>query len=195
MSETIKKRWLRPYWEAEALDAWLATQEAAGWRLEGGAFFRRLVFRAAEPKASAWFVTFSEERGLGMYAEGSWLTRYCKADEIHIDTFSPGAFGWANAYRVLKPIDEDSLRELRLSRDLFLRRMARRSLFVWLVGLALSGTVAVWSLAEPSQPVTASVLFFCALAPLCLFWTGYHIAGLRALRKKRGIARRSRSIH
>ena len=180
----MKKRWLRPYWEAEALGAWLAAQEAAGWRLERGAFFHRLVFRAAEPKASAWFVTFSEERGIAMYPEGSWLMRYCNADEIHIDTFFPGAFGWANAYRVLKPIDEDSLRELRLSRDLFLRRMARRSLLTWLVGLAVCGSAAVWGLAEPSQPFTASVLFFCALTPLCLFWTGYHIVALRALRKK-----------
>ena len=73
MSEKLKLFWPKPYWQTEAVDEWLASQEAAGWRLEGGAFFHRFVFRAAEPKASNWFLTFSDARGQGMYAEGSWL--------------------------------------------------------------------------------------------------------------------------
>ena len=185
MSETMKKRWLRPYWKAEALEEWLAAQEAAGWRLVGVKPFRRFVFRAAEPKESLWYMTFAEARGRHMFAEGDWLKKYCGADEIPLNGLLYATFGWSNAYRVLKPIDEDSLRELRLSRDLFLRRMARRSLLFWLVGLAVCGSAAVCGLAEPSQPFTASALIVCALALLCLFWTGYHIAGLRALRKKR----------
>lgn len=185
MSEKLKKPWRRPYWQTEAVDEWLAAQEAAGWRLEGGAFFHRFVFRAAEPKASAWFLTFSEARGQGMYAEESWLKRHCNADEIDVGTFDPGAFGWANACRVLTPIDKNSLRELRLSRSRFLRRMARRSLLTWLTGLAVFGTLTVWGLLTRPPTLTVSSLACYLIAALSLFWTVYHITGLCALRRQR----------
>ena len=185
MSEKLKLFWPKPYWQTEAVDEWLAAQEAAGWRLEGGAFFHRFVFRAAEPKASNWFLTFSEEGGQGMYAEGSWLKRHCQADEIDVGTFYPGAFGWADAYRVLTPIDKNSLRELRLSRSRFLRRMAWRSLLTWLTGLALFGTITVWALTTRSFTLDAPDLFAFVFTALSLFWAVYHIIGLCALRRRR----------
>ena len=33
MSEKLKLFWPKPYWQTEAVDEWLAAQEAAGWRL------------------------------------------------------------------------------------------------------------------------------------------------------------------
>ena len=185
MSEKLKLFWPKPYWQTEAVDEWLAAQEAAGWRLEGGAFFHRFVFRAAEPKASNWFLTFSEPRGQGMYAEGSWLKRHCNADEINVGTFDLGPIGWADAYRVLTPIDKNSLRELRLSRSRFLRRMAWRSLLTWLAALALFGTITVWGLMTRPPTLTVSSLACYLIAALSLFWAVYHIIGLCALRRRR----------
>ena len=185
MSEKLKLFWPKPYWQTEAVDEWLAAQEAAGWRLEGGAFFHRFVFRAAEPKASNWFLTFSDARGQGMYAEGSWLKRHCQADEIYVGMFFPGVFGWADAYRVLTPIDKNSLRELRLSRSRFLRRMAWRSLLTWLTGLAVFGTLTVWGLTTRPPTLTVSSLVCYLIAALSLFWAVYHIIGLCALRRQR----------
>ena len=120
-----------------------------------------------------------------MYAEGSWLKRHCQADEIYVGMFFPGVFGWADAYRVLTPIDKNSLRELRLSRSRFLRRMAWRSLLTWLTGLALFGTLTVWGLTTRPPTLTVSSLVCYLIAALSLFWTVYHITGLFALRRRR----------
>lgn len=185
MSEKLKLFWPKPYWQTEAVDEWLAAQEAAGWRLEGDAFFHRFVFRAAEPKASNWFVTYSEPRNCLMLAEANWLKRHCNADEVLLAIPFPGTFGWDSAFRILTPIDRHSLRELRLSRNLVLRRMARWALFMWLIALAVFGTITVWGLVTRSFTLDAPDLFAFVFTALGLFWTAYHITGLFALRRQR----------
>ena len=77
------------------------------------------------------------------------------------------------------------LRELRLSRNRFLRRMARWSLLMWLTGLAVFGTITVWDLVTRSLSLSFSSLFSYVFAVLSLFWTVYHITGLCALRRQR----------
>ena len=185
MSKIMKKFWLRPYWRADELDRWLSAQEAAGWRLEGSKPFWRLVFRAAEPKESAWFMTFQNLRAHGMYTEGSWLKKHCSADEIKLGIPFPCFFAWADAYRSLVPIEEDSLRELRLARNLFLRRMAWGSGLFWLLFLTAFSALVIASVATHDFRFTLTYLFAILMTALCLFMTGYHITGLCALRRRR----------
>ena len=181
---TMKKFWLCPYWQTDALDAWLSEQEASGWRLVSSTHFRRLIFQAAEPKHAQWFMTFGEKAEHMFDAEG-WLKRNQNADEIKMPVLLPGFFAWENAYRVLAPIGEDDLRELRLARNLYLRRQARKSLCFWLFALAACGLLVGWSLAAHGFPVSASGIVVLFLAILSLFLTGYHITGLCALRRQR----------
>ena len=181
---TMKKYWLRPYWQTDALDAWLSAQEASGWRLVSSTHFRRLIFQAAEPKHTQWFMTFGE-KAEHMFDAESWLKKTKNADEIAMPVLIPGIFGWENAYRVLAPIGEDDLRELRLARNLYLRRQARKSLCFWLFALAACGLLVGWSLAAHGFPVSVSGIVVLFLAILSLFLTGYHITGLCALRRQR----------
>ncbi len=184
IAETMKKFWLRPYWHAEALDEWLAVQEASGWHLVGSTHFRRLVFRAVEPKHTQWFMTFGE-KAEHMYDAEGWLKRSKNADEIKMPVLFPGFFAWENAYRVLEPIGEDELRELRLTRNRYLRRQARKNLCFWLLLLAACVSLTVWLLAAHSSPVTASGITVLLLAILSLIMTMYHIIGLCTLRRHR----------
>ena len=105
---TMKKYWLRPYWQTDALDAWLSAQEASGWRLVSSTHFRRLIFQAAEPKHTQWFMTFGE-KAEHMFDAESWLKKTKNADEIAMPVLIPGIFGWENAYRVPAPIGEGDL--------------------------------------------------------------------------------------
>ena len=181
---TIKKYWLRPYWQTDALDAWLSEQEASGWRLVSSTHFRRLIFQAAEPKHTQWFMTFGE-KAEHMFDAESWLKKTKNADEIAMPVLIPGIFGWENAYRVPAPIGEGDLLELRLARNLYLRRQARKSLCFWLFALAACSLLVGWSLTAHGFPVSASGIVVLFLAILSLFLTGYHITGLCALRRQR----------
>lgn len=172
------RHWLRPYWRADELDEWLATQEASGWRLVRVGFYRCFVFREAKPREVRYFSTYAFLKEAGLMDLGFQLKYAHKADEL-----TPGFCGsllLEHIYRINRPLDRETWLDFRQLRNAYLRHTAIQSILCSALILVLSATVLLFGGAASSN----QAWWLVVSAALSAFSLGYHTFGWCFLKRR-----------
>lgn len=178
MKNYLNKHWLRPYWRADELDEWLATQEASGWRLERVGFYRCFVFREAKPREVRFFSTYAFLKEAGLMDLGFQLKYAHKADEL-----TPGFCGsllLEHIYRINRQLDRETWLDFRQLRNAYLRHTAIQSILCSALILVLSATVLLFGGAASSS----QAWWLVVSAALSAFSLGYHTFGWCFLKRR-----------
>ena len=178
LDKSLTKHWLRPYWQADELDDWLAAQETAGWRLERVGFFRRFVFRETTPMEVQYFSTFAYLKEAGLLDLGYQLKHTYKADEL-----TPGFCGsllLEHIYRITRIVEKETRLDFRQLRNAYLRHTAIQSILCSVLFLLPSSAILLFGRVGS----TKQELWLVSCAVLSLFSLGYHTFGWFLLKRQ-----------